>query len=124
RECSGVTAAAALLRREVFDEVGGLSLEFPANYNDVDFSLRVGAAGYRNVWTPFACWWHFESRSFDHPIDHTEIELLAARWGDALTVDPYYNPNLLPGRTDWLERPGRSGAPPYVQMADGTVVWA
>ena len=124
RECSGVTAAAAMLRREVFDEVGGMSEELPVNYNDVDLSLRIRAAGHRVVWTPHACWWHFEGQSFDHPIDAAEIAVIGRDWSDEIVHDPYYNPNLAPGRTDWLERPGRSGAPPYTELADGRVVWA
>lgn len=124
RECSGVTAAAALLRRDVFDSVGGMNVDLPTNYNDVDLSLRTRQAGYRIVWTPHACWWHFESRTFDHPIDATEIAYIEREWGEQIRHDPYYNPNLQPGRTDWLERPGRSGAPPYVRLDDGAVVWA
>jgi GT2 family glycosyltransferase len=124
RECSGVTAAAALLRREVFDEVGGMSLELPRNYNDVDLSLKVRRAGYRIVWTPYACWWHFEGRSFDHPIDQDEIAVIERDWHHEMRHDPYYNPNLTPGRTDWLELPGRSGAPPYETLANDTRVWA
>ena len=63
RECSGVTAACALIRRDVFDAVGGFDVEFPSNYNDVDFCLKVRAAGHRIVWTPWALWHHFESRT-------------------------------------------------------------
>lgn len=124
RECAGVCAAAALLRREVFDEVGGMNEDLPHNYNDVDLSLRVRATGRRVVWTPHAVWYHFESRSAPHPIEPWEIERLLARWPGVLDSDPYYNPNLAPGRCDWLERPGRSGAPPRVVHDDGTVSWA
>lgn len=124
RECSGVTAAAALLRRDVYHEVGGMSSELPRNYNDVDLSLKLRRAGYRIVWTPHACWWHFEGRSFDHPIDPAEVAVIERDWHHEIRHDPYYNPNLAPGRTDWLELPGRSGAPPYETLADGTVVWA
>ena len=124
RECSGVTAAAALLRRDVFDAVGGMSLELPRNYNDVDLSLRIRRAGYRVIWTPHACWWHFEGRSFEHPIDPAEVAVIERDWCDELRHDPYYNSNLAPGRTDWLELPWRSGAPPYELLPNGTRVWA
>jgi GT2 family glycosyltransferase len=124
RECAGVTAAAALLRRDVFDEVGGMTADLPVNYNDVDLALRVRASGRRIVWTPHAAWYHFESRTRSHPIEDWEVERLLARWPGALSADPYGNPNLLPGRADWLERPGRSGAPPCVVLPDGGVSWA
>jgi GT2 family glycosyltransferase len=123
RECSGVTAGAALLRRSVFDDVGGMNVDFAINYNDVDLSLTLRRAGYRIIWTPHASWFHFEQQSGDHPIDPREIELIEERWGDELRSDPYYNTNFAPGRCDWLERPGRSGAPPYEVLADGRVSW-
>ncbi len=128
REVGGVTAAAAMLRRSVYDAVGGMSLDFAANYNDVDLSIRVRASGRRIVWTPHACWYHFESRTRagtgQHAVSAPEIDTLLAIWGEALWDDPFYNPNLADGRADWLERPGRSGAPPYVVLDDGRVSWA
>ncbi len=111
RECAGVTAAAALLRRDVFDEVGGLDEGLPGNYNDVDLSLKIRERGYRVVWTPHASWYHFEQQSFDHPIDQAEVDRIVDRWGDAAASDPYCNPNLALNRNDWLELPLRSGAP-------------
>ncbi len=123
RECAGVTAAAALLRREVFNAVGGMNTDFAINYNDVDLSLTVRAAGYRVVWTPHASWFHFEQRTFEHPVDPDEIAAIERRWGELMRTDPYSNPNLTPGRTDWLELPLRSGAPPYERLADGRVSW-
>ncbi|MDJ0768338.1 MAG: glycosyltransferase [Ilumatobacter sp.] len=110
RECSGVTAAAALVRRSAFDEVGGFSLELPLNYNDVDFSLKLRAAGHRIVWTPWAVWYHFESRTRHSVLQPEEYQFVNQRWHDEIHHDPYYNPNLAPGRDDWLERPLRSGA--------------
>lgn len=123
RECAGVTAAAAMLRRDVFNGVGGMNTDYPVNYNDVDLSLTLRAAGYRIVWTPHASWFHFEQRTFDHPIAAAEIEAIERRWGELATTDPYSNPNLARGRTDWLELPMRSGAPPYETLPDGRVSW-
>ena len=112
RECSGVTAAAALVHRSVFDEVGGFATQLPLNYNDVDFSLKVRAAGHRIVWSPWACWYHFESRTRHSVLLDDEYAFVNQRWHDEINNDPYYNPNLQPDRNDWLERPLRSGAPP------------
>lgn len=119
RECAGATAAACLMRTEVFHRVGGMNTDFAANYNDVDLSMTVRAAGYRILWTPYASWYHFESRSFVHPIDPEETAAIEQRWGPSLYVDPYANPNLTPGRNDWLELPYRSGAPLYANLPDG-----
>ncbi len=112
RECAGVTAAAALLRRETYLHVGGMDPAFAANYNDVDFSRRTRAAGLRIVYTPRACWYHFEQQTFDHPIDDAEKALLEERYGDLALYDPYAHPLLTPGRIDYLELPHHSGAPP------------
>src|SRR5581483_5264432 len=56
-----VTAACLMTRRSVFEAVGGLSLRFATNYNDVDFGLKLRHAGYRVVYTPEAELFHFES---------------------------------------------------------------
>ncbi len=111
RECSGVTAAAALIHRSAFEEVGGFPTELPLNFNDVDFCLKLRAAGHRIVWTPWACWYHFESRTRIPELAPGEYEFINERWHYAINNDPYYNMNLEPSRSDWLERPMRSGAP-------------
>ena len=119
RECSGVTAAAAMVRAELFRELGGFDEALPHNFNDVDLSFRMRAAGHRIVWTPHAAWFHFESASRDPATADTERDLLLSRWRDRIEHDPYFNVNLAPHRTDWLERPGRSGAPPYYRDEAG-----
>ena len=113
RECSGVTAAAAMVRADLFRELGGFDEALPRNFNDVDLSFRMRAAGYRIVWTPHAAWYHFESATRDSATGDAERDLLLSRWRQRIEHDPYFNVNLAPHRTDWLERPGMSGAPPY-----------
>jgi GT2 family glycosyltransferase len=105
RECSGVTAAAAAMRRDVFDAVGGFDEAFPVNFNDVDLCLRVRRTGYRIVWTPAAEWYHFESVTRVAGQTQEELDLLFGRWRHELEHDPYFNECLLPGRNDWLPRP-------------------
>ena len=89
------------MRRQVFEEVGGLDEKLSVAFNDVDFCLRVRAAGYRNLWTPFAKLYHHESASRgyeDTPEKvvrfRSEEDFMKARWGDSLLNDPAYNPNL------------------------------
>jgi GT2 family glycosyltransferase len=107
RECSGVTAACLMIRPDVFDEVGGFAPDFKSNYNDVDFALKLLSAGYRNVITPHAVLYHFESVSRDPVVTPQEFALLHQRWADRMATDPYSNPNLEPGRNDWIARVGR-----------------
>jgi GT2 family glycosyltransferase len=55
QDLSAVTAACLMVRRSIYEEVGGLDEEaFVVSYNDVDLCLKVGAQGYLNVWTPHA----------------------------------------------------------------------
>jgi GT2 family glycosyltransferase len=95
RNCSAVTAACLMTRRAVFDELGGLDEAFPVDYNDVDFCLRLRAAGYRIVFTPCAELIHHESASFGNRMQSAaELARMRRRWGAVLEHDPYYNPNL------------------------------
>lgn len=88
-EVSGVTAACALVRRDVFLEVGGFSLAFPGNYNDVDLNMKIRATGRSAVFTPWARLYHFESKTRDPKILDTDISTLQARWGRRMQVELY-----------------------------------
>ena len=98
---SAVTAACLMVRREAWEKVQGLDETLAIAFNDVDFCLRVNAAGYRNVWTPYAEMNHHESASRGNETSpeklaryEQEISLMQTRWGDAMINDPAYNPNL------------------------------
>ncbi|TPW15765.1 MAG: glycosyl transferase family 2 protein [Acidimicrobiaceae bacterium] len=62
---------------------------FPGNYNDVDYCLKLRAAGYHIVYEPDAVLWHFESRSRVAGIRPDEIELIQRRWLTELIDDPF-----------------------------------
>ncbi len=106
---SAVTAACLLVRREVYEEVGGLDEKnLRVAFNDVDFCLKVTTAGYRNLWTPHAELYHHESVSRgkeDSPEKvrrfQQEIDYMRGRWGDLLDADPSYNRNLTQDREDF-----------------------
>lgn len=98
---SAVTGACLVIRRQIFQQVGGLDEKLQVAFNDVDFCLRVREAGYRNVWTPFAELYHHESasRGADKTPEQThrfvsEVRRMETRWHDLLQADPAYNPNL------------------------------
>lgn len=111
REVSGVTAAAAMMRRSVYTEVGGMDPALWMNFNDVDLSLKVRRSGRRIVWTPHARWYHFESQTRPPTAEPEEFAEIDRRWHHELNHDPYGNPNFLERRSDGLERPWRSGVP-------------
>ena len=104
RECSGVTAACALIPARVWHEVGGMTEELPNNFNDVDLSLKIRHLGYRIIWTPHAQLHHFESMSRDTTVTLPEIRFIQTRWDEQLRVDPYGSPALDPERYDWVAR--------------------
>lgn len=104
RNYLGVTGACLMVRREVYQQVGGMDEIFPLNYNDVDFCLKLHQAGYRNVVTPFAELIHHESATRQRGVLPNELETFHARWRpylDGLGGDPYYNPNLSSERGDF-----------------------
>lgn len=99
---SAVTAACMMVKRSVFEAVGGLTPELEVAFNDIDFCLKVGAYGKLVVYNPYAQLYHYESKSRgleDTPEKvarfNREIATFEKRWPKILAAgDPYYNPNL------------------------------
>jgi GT2 family glycosyltransferase len=112
QQFSAVSAACLLMRREVFDKVGGFNeTEFAIAFNDVDLGLRLWQAGYSVVWTPYAQLVHHESASLGNPHSpqrqrqfKREAANLRRLWLPVLQDDPFYNPNLIITGGDF--RPG------------------
>jgi GT2 family glycosyltransferase len=101
RTVSAVTAACMVIRREVFEQVNGLDeVNLPVAFNDVDLCLRIGEAGWRLVWTPFAELTHYESVTRGPDTGERasgfarEVMYMRGRWGETLRQDPAYSPNL------------------------------
>ena len=89
-----------MIKKSIYEEVGGLSEEFVVAYNDVDLCMKVRQKGYLIVLNPFAELYHYESKS--RGMENTEekvnrfikeVEMFKDKWGDNL-VDPYYNVNF------------------------------
>lgn len=106
---SACTAACLMMRRDVFDEVGGLDESFEVAFNDVDLCMKIRKKGYLVVFTPYAELYHYESKSRGN--DSTpeklerfrgEIDRFKEKWQKQLDDgDPYYNPNLTLTRDDF-----------------------
>ena len=102
QEYSGVTAAAMLVRRSVFNAVGGLDEKhLTIAFNDVDLCMKVRAAGYKIIYTPDFIAEHHESLSRgddERPVQEArffhENQVMMDRWGTQLLADPFYNKNL------------------------------
>ncbi len=99
RNCSAVSSACMLTRREAFQEVGGFDESLPESLADVDLCLKMRRAGYLIVYTPFAkLYWHETQRD---EIDTRAGAIMRERWSEVLQRDPYYNPNLSRERADF-----------------------
>lgn len=95
RTVSAVTGACLMIKRSVWEGVGGFDERLRVIFNDVDFCLRVQQAGYRNVYTPFAELTHAlsASRGGHHPTE--DCRLFTERWHpERLGADPYIGAHL------------------------------
>jgi len=120
QDLSAVTAACLLTRRSLYFELGGLDARWlRVAYNDVDYCLRVRAAGWRVVWTPHSELYHHESVSRGKNDNWRkslrsdfEAAVMRQRWRHIIRNDPFYNPNLnyrypdfTPSRTPRCKKP-------------------
>lgn len=102
RNLSAVTAACMMVRRDVFEEVGGFDEKLAVAYNDVDFCLKVRAHDLLVVYTPEVELYHYESLSRGEEDDaqkrrryYGEWAQMLSRWSDFFADgDPYYTPQL------------------------------
>lgn len=121
QDVSAVSAACMMVRRAVWDELGGLNETYALSLGDVDYCMRAHAAGYLVVWTPFAELRHLGlklsdrygyaslGQRYDKRTD-TRLARERARFGkrwrrEILSGDAYYNPNFLPDRQDFTTQP-------------------
>lgn len=81
REVSGVTGACVGIRREVYFEIGGHTELLREDFNDVDFSYKVAAAGYRVLCLAHCELFHFESQTRDAIPDPDDTRFVRRRWG-------------------------------------------
>lgn len=107
---SAVTGACLMVKKSIYEALGGLDESFRVALNDVDFCLRIREKGYLNVFTPFAELYHYESASRGADVVdeekarryEEECALFRARWKELLAKgDPYYNPNFSLDHSDY-----------------------
>lgn len=106
---SAVTAACLMIRKTVFQQMGGFDEGYPLAFNDVDLCLRLREKQYSILWTPYAKLYHHESKT--RGIEDTpekrerftrELTLFNKKWKSALSAgDPFYNPNLTLEKEDF-----------------------
>jgi glycosyltransferase involved in cell wall biosynthesis/glycogen synthase len=102
RNCSAVTGACAMMRKDLFLAQGGFDENLPVAFNDIDLCLRLRDKGYLIIYTPFSVLYHYEggTRGYCHPAEDETYML--CRWADVISKgDPYYNRNLTLLREDF-----------------------
>jgi len=106
---SAVTGACMMIKRSIFEKVGGFDELFQIALGDIDLCLKAREKGYLIVYTPYAELYYSESLNRgneDTPERQAglekEIEYFRRKWKDELAKeDPYYNPNLTLDREDF-----------------------
>ena len=102
REVSAVTAACMMMRKSLFEQVGGFNEHFFTAYQDLDLCLRLRERGLRIIYTPRAVIVHHEWTSRKRYYDMVDRNLLLDQWEHVIDAgDPYYNRNLALERGDY-----------------------
>ena len=117
QDLSAVTAACMMVKRSVYEEVGGVEEKLKVAFNDVDFCLRVRKAGYLVVYDPYVELYHYESKTRGTEDTkekvrrfQTEIEYMRSHWITLLkTGDPMYNRNLTLTKWDYSLKNNQKG---------------
>lgn len=112
QDVSAVTGACMIVRKDLYDELGGLDESFAVALNDVDFCLRVREKGFLNIVNPYCELYHYESKSRGMDDQgasaqryNEESDRFKAKWKAVLEAgDPYYNPNFSLDKSDFSLR--------------------
>lgn len=98
RNYSAVTGACLLIRKNIFEKVGGFDEKLDVYYNDADLCLKTLRNGHRVVYTPYAELLHEgsttmkkDSSAFFAVENHYYF---IKKWPHLKKGDPFYNPNL------------------------------
>ena len=105
RDCSAVTGACLMTKKEIFTKVNGFDDDFDLYYGDADLCLRIIDSGYHVVYAPSAKLLHEGSHSIKtslsslapHPVAHFAVEnhfQFIKKWPLVKNGDQFYNKNL------------------------------
>ena len=105
RDCSAVTGACLMTKKEIFTKVNGFDDDFDLYYGDADLCLRIIDSGYHVVYTPFAKLLHEGSHSIKTSLSSLALQQVAhfavenhfqfiKKWPLVKDGDQFYNKNL------------------------------
>lgn len=108
QDYSAVSGLCMMVKRSVYEEVGGMSEEFSAEFYDIDFCLKIKERGWLVVYNPYAELYYYGSKEAAIPSatpkarDNQAAKLLTEKWKETIeSKDPYYNPNLTLEKMDF-----------------------
>jgi len=93
RNCTAVTAACMMIKRQLFDRLKGFDVNLTIGGNDVDLCIRAYELGYLTVYTPYSVLYHLEG-STRRIFPVSDYKYFRRKWGKLLSADPFYNVNL------------------------------
>ena len=97
RNFLAVTGACMLMRREVFEELGGFNEEFLLCGSDVEIGIRAWKHGYRVMLNPFSELTHYEQQTRQSEQPPEDYSVSYKHYKPYLeSGDPFWNPNLSP----------------------------
>lgn len=96
RNCLSISRFCLMMRRELWDQLGGWDPNLKGIYADLDLGLKAIYSGYFNVWTPYSVILHYNFEKEYWNVDNQIIELFWSKWQQiGFTQDPYFHP-------DWI----------------------
>ncbi len=112
---SAVTGACLMVKKSLYDELGGLDESFRVALNDVELCLRLRETGFIFVFSLISLFYHFESASRGSDVERAdeekarryeeESQRFREKWSELLAKgDPYYNPNFSLDSSDYSLR--------------------
>jgi len=102
QEVSAVTGACMLVRRTMFEAVGGFDeRDLTIAFNDIDLCVKITQGGAKVIYMPDAVAEHRESMSRGDDTDPVKVarfmyenEVMRQRYAQLLPKDPYYSPHF------------------------------
>ena len=105
RDCSAVTGACLMTKKEIFAKINGFDDVFDVYYGDADLCLRIIDSGYHVVYTPSVKMLHEGSHSIIATMSSNSLEQTAhwavenhfqfiKKWPLIKNGDQFYNKNL------------------------------
>lgn len=102
QDLSAVTAAVLLTKKSILNKIKAFDEDFSVAFNDIDLCLRIRELGKLIVYNPYACFYHYESKTRGYEdtkekVDrfNREVARFVKRWHQNIDKgDEYYNKNL------------------------------